>query len=44
LGSSIAISARRNASARPIGGSFVSSSTAPITSLQCDTKTERAPT
>ena len=51
FGSSIAISARRSATARPIVGSFFSSSKAPVINLtvateatdQCDTRIDRAP-
>ena len=51
FGSSMAISLRRSASARPIVGSFFTSSKAPIINLtvateatdQCDTRIDRAP-
>src|SRR5262249_15267909 len=49
FGSSIAISARRSATARPIVGSFFSSSKAPNLTVateatdQCDTRIDRAP-
>ena len=51
FGSSIAILARRSATARPIVGSFFSSSKAPVINLtvateatdQCDTRIDRAP-